>query len=206
MRLRRTSNAGMLIEIDNISILLDGVAKEFPPYEGTPIAVKEELCSGYPDVVAFTHSHEDHCDIDFCKRYYDDTGREVYNADRVVTENIGGVELLSVSTRHIGKFDINHVSYVINGSKTLWFMGDASPSELKKLDKLQKPDVIIVPYAYTITEPAWRSTTEVGADNIILLHLPLRENDIHNLWSMTEAVTKGDKRLYIPEMGQMIEI
>ncbi len=196
----------MLIELDNISILLDGVAEEFPPYEGTPIAVREELLADFPDIVAFTHAHKDHCDMDFCKRYSQDTGRRVYNADDTIMENIGGVEILSVCTRHIGRADINHVSYVINGSKTLWFMGDASPIELKKFIGFPSPDVIVVPYAYTITESAWRSTIEVGADNIILLHLPLRENDIHNLRSMTEDVTKGDKRLSIPEMGQIIKM
>ncbi len=206
MRLRRTSNAGMLIELDNISILLDGVAEEFPPYEGTPIAVREELLSDCPDIVAFTHAHRDHCDMDFCRRYSEFTGRRVYNADETVRENIGGIELLSVCTRHIGRADINHVSYVINGSKTLWFMGDASPIEMKKLAHFPSPDVIVVPYAYTITESAWRSTTEVGADNIILLHLPLEENDTYSLRSMTADVTKGDKRLCIPEMGQIIKM
>ena len=206
MRLRRTSNAGMLIELDDISILLDGVAEEFPPYEGTPIAVREELLADYPDMVAFTQAHKDHCDMDFCKRFSEDTGRRVYNAEETIRENIGGVEVLSVCTRHIGKADISHVSYVINGSKTLWFMGDASPIELKKLIDLPAPDVIVVPYAYTITESAWRSTTEVGADNIILLHLPHKENDVHDLRSMTADVTKGDKRLHIPEMGQIIKM
>ena len=202
MILRRTTNAGMLIKTKDLSVLLDGVARELPPYEGTPSSIKEELLLLPPDYVLYTHNHKDHYDADYASKYSSSTGSKVYVAEDNIHLVKGETEIFSVKTRHIGRTDVNHVSYIINGSKCIWFMGDASPLEL---NEYPKPDILIVPYAYTVTESSWKTALGSGADKIILLHLPQRDNDEYGLWTMTEAVTKSDSRLLIPEIGQTIE-
>ena len=43
MELRRTANAGVLLKLDDVEILLDGVCQEVKPYLATPPAEKEKL-------------------------------------------------------------------------------------------------------------------------------------------------------------------
>ena len=65
MEIRRTANAGVLLTLDDTKILLDGVSREVKPYLATPPAEKEKLLSSWPNAVAFTHYHEDHCDSSY---------------------------------------------------------------------------------------------------------------------------------------------
>ena len=69
MQLRRTANAGVLLKLDGVSILMDGVCREEYPYPATPPEIKAELTAKVPDAVAFTHAHNDHYDPDFAKAY-----------------------------------------------------------------------------------------------------------------------------------------
>ena len=45
MQIRRTANAGVLLTLDNVSILLDGVCRVYSPYLAPPPAVLEELAA-----------------------------------------------------------------------------------------------------------------------------------------------------------------
>ena len=124
LKLTRTANAGVLMEIDGVSILLDGVCEQLPPYLGTPASIREKLLENMPNVVAFTHKHPDHYDEDYAKSYEDKTLRSVYGPESLPFLEVGGVEISAHKTRHIGKTDIPHVSFVIKGSATVWFVGD----------------------------------------------------------------------------------
>ncbi len=204
MKIQRTANAGVLLELDSLKILLDGVCKELSPYEGTPTEIKNDLLSQFPDVVMFTHYHDDHYDSEFSHIYKTNTLRSVYGPEFALYGKMGNVKLKGIPTRHIGKADISHVSYVINGSKCIWFMGDASPLDAKNITE-PKPDVLIVPYAYVTTKNSWEITKSIGAKEIILLHMPPRHNDPHMLWQAMEEVT-GQEGLIIPQIGEIIEI
>ncbi len=206
MIIKRTANAGVLLCMDGMSVLLDGVCRELPPYLGTPDSVREELEKNFPDVVAFTHRHEDHFDESYAKNYEILALRSVIGPEFSVSREVGNLNIFPVPTRHIGKNDVPHTSFVIEGSECVWFMGDASPLELKNFSDFQKPDVIIVPYAYAISASAWKSTKNTGAKNIVLLHLPLRGNDPYGLWSAVEEVTQNDECLKILQLEQEIEI
>ncbi|MBR5155277.1 MAG: MBL fold metallo-hydrolase [Clostridia bacterium] len=206
MEIKRTANAGVLIKIDGMSILLDGVCDELAPYLGTPENIREELTLQFPDIVAFTHKHKDHFDESYAEYYEKKTLRPIYGSEMPFSEKIGNVTLTPVLSRHIGKVELLHASFVISGSKCIWFMGDASPLVLKEMGNMPKPDVVIVPYAYAITESAWRMTKGLGADAIVLIHLPLPENDTYGLWKTVEEVTQGDSCLYIPKLGESIFI
>ena len=193
------------MEIDGVSILLDGVCEQLPPYLGTPAPIRKKLLENMPHVVAFTHKHPDHYDGDYAKSYEDKTLRSVYGPERLPFGEGGGVEISAYKTRHIGKTDIQHVSYVIKGSATVWFVGDASPLSLKSMGGTSKPDLLIVPFAYLITPSAWRMTKEVGAKKILLLHMPPRDNDIEGLWDMVEK-TVDDNSLFTLDMGERVSI
>ena len=204
MEIRRTANSGVLLKLDGLSFLLDGICKDFPPYEGTPESIRKELTESFPDAHFFTHSHPDHYDDEYSDNYTKSTARPVYGPCCRPCDYLGKVKLSCVETRHIGKNDTEHVSFILEGSKCVWFVGDASPLVWKKEENLPKPDVLIVPYAYAITQSAWLLTKELGAEKIILLHLPKRENDTYNLWEAVENTTKGESCLCIPDMNETI--
>lgn len=206
MIIKRTANAGILISMDGKSILMDGVCKELIPYLGTPDSVREELTKKFPDVVAFTHRHEDHFDESYAKIYETLTLRSILGPEFSILREVGNIQIIPVTTRHIGKTDVAHTSFVVKGSECIWFMGDSSPLELKKFVDLPKPDVIVVPYAFAISASAWKATKNTGAKTIVLVHMPLRENDPYGLWTAVEATTQNDSCLKILELGQEIEI
>ena len=51
MEIRRTANAGVLLKLDGVSILMDGVCREVKPYPATPPEERALLSSCYPDVM-----------------------------------------------------------------------------------------------------------------------------------------------------------
>lgn len=204
MEIKRTANAGVLLKLDGLSILLDGVCKAVHPYQGTPDVIREELTAYPPDILAFTHRHEDHYDDAYAKAYETTTLRSVIGPEGFSQKKAGSVKLQAIPTRHIGRVDLPHVSFVITGSQSIWFMGDASPLVWKSITGLPMPDVVIAPYAYANTESAWQITKGLGAKNVVIVHLPERKNDTYRLWEAVEKTTQGDLSLHIPEIGQNI--
>ena len=219
MEIRRTANAGVLLKLDDVEILLDGVCQEVKPYLATPPQEKEKLSSRWPDGVMFTHFHEDHCDPFYGKDYFLATGKRVYGTAQIAallpgmvcteeTATVGNVRLTVVSTRHMGHYGktTEHRSYVVEGSKTLWFLGDASPTELKKLHALPKPDVLIIPYPYVSTPPALKLLEGFLPCKIVLLHLPDRSFDPDGTW---QAAAPGMEllkpHLYVPMLGETLK-
>ncbi len=199
MIIKRTANAGVLLKTERISILLDGVCEELLPYEKTPYDIKEELVLAPPHIIAFSHRHKDHYSREFVKEV-----KASIITPESEKKDFPELGFFSVETRHIGRNDVKHQSFVFQGEKCVWFMGDASPVYLEKLKDFQKPDVLIVPYAYAITKSAWERTLDLGAEKIILLHMPKREMDDKNLWETASKITNGEKTLFIPAIGETI--
>ena len=211
MQLKRTANAGVLLELDGVKLLLDGVCGLVEPYLPTPEREKATLLQDPPDCVAFTHGHIDHCDVSFIPAYLEKAAGPVMGpADipycKAGERMVGNVKITPVESRHIGKTDgAMHQSYVIEGSQCVWFMGDAAPTLWRRREDLPRPDVIIGPYAYA-TGNAWQLCKDLGAKAVVLLHLPERCNDPYGLWDAV-AQTVGEDikpRLLIPEIGQQI--
>lgn len=205
MLLTRTANAGVLLELDGVKILLDGVCREGETYLGTPDSLRTQLEQSFPDAVAVTHGHLDHFDPDYGALYTDATGRPVLTPDCVAGPvQVGNVTLTALPGRHIGPAykDMPHVSYILQGSKTVWFMGDSAPSQWRGKD-MPKPDVIVAPYAYANTEASLSLTEGFGARELILVHLPDRSNDPYGLWQGVLSTLKGASacRTHIPPMG-----
>jgi len=209
LKLTRTANAGVLLELDGTRILLDGVCREVSPYPATPDSIKTELSANYPDLVAVTHCHEDHCDPVFATEYQAATGRQVVDPSCTGrTVRCGNIRITAVPSRHIGKADCDHVSFILEGSACIWFLGDAAPSQWKNRNDLPKPDVLICPYAYAATDSAWRMTQSLAPKAVVLLHLPDREKDTFDLWQAVEQ-TVGNipaVQLFIPEIGECLSL
>ena len=213
MQVKRTANAGVLLELDGVRILLDGVCGEIKPYLPTPESEKQALLQAPPDCVAFTHAHPDHCDASFIPAYLEKTAGPVLGpADipycQAGERSVGNVTITPVACRHLGKSDGTlHQAYVIQGSRCVWFTGDGAPSTWRKRTDLPRPDVIIAPYAYA-TGSAWQLCKELGAETVVLLHLPEETGDPYGLWvAVRETVGPNPQpRLLIPAMGETVMI
>ena len=210
MKLTRTANAGVLLELDGVTILLDGVCREVKPYPATPPEIKAKLTEVIPDVVAFTHAHKDHYDPGFAACALQKNGVILGPSDcHGIMEPlvVGNVKITPISSRHIGAAGktVNHASFLIEGSKKILFTGDTAPLQWNRIE-IPKPDVLIVPYAYANTATGWELTKSMVAEAVVLLHMPAREEDTIGLWPAVEETTKGASDLLIPIMGQTLWI
>ncbi len=213
MEIQRTANAGVLLKMDGVSILLDGFCSRVDPYLPTPDGIRDTLMRNPPDILAFTHRHADHYDPALVSTYSQKTLRPILGPENLANATVfgefslGNVTITPVPSRHLGKVepDLQHVSYIIRGSQCIWFLGDASPSQWQGRSELPRPDVMIAPYAYALTKAAWRQTCAL-TEHVVLLHMPERSHDPYGLWPMVESVTEnsGKDRLQIPEIGQTI--
>ena len=210
MEIQRTANAGVLLKLDGVSILLDGLCDGVEGYLPTPPAIAEGLFAKLPDVLAFTHKHPDHCSEALLLPYRKQNLRPILGPEYLPLEavRVGDVKLTPVPSRHLGRVEpgLSHHSFIIEGSKCVWFMGDAGPLQWKSCDNLPRPDVLIAPYAYANTKAAWELTCAL-TDKVVLLHLPDRANDPYGLWQSVETVTTGSNtKLWLPEIGETINL
>ena len=209
MELRRTANAGILLKLDGVTILMDGVCREVKPYPATPPAGKEELKANMPDVIAFTHAHKDHYDSVFAAEALRRNGVVFGPEDcrgSMEPDTVGAVRITPIKTRHIGAAGrgMAHASFIIEGSCCIWFKGDAAPTQFSRLS-LPKPDVLVVPYAYCNTISAWEATKRLGAKAVVLLHMPQPEEDTLGLWDAVRN-TVEEEAMYIPAMNETTHI
>lgn len=211
MELTRTANAGILLKLDGISILLDGVCREVTPYPATPPGLRASLMESWPDVVCFTHNHKDHYDPAYAAAYLQQTGRAILGPGEVKGHmeqlELGNIRITPRTCRHIGAAGKTtpHAGFVVEGSQCLWFTGDSPPGQWRDQD-LPKPDVLVVPYAYVNTPSSWETAKSFGAKKIVLLHMPSREQDDLGLWQAVESTAGDSPLLLIPEMEQHIQI
>ena len=109
MRISRVSNAGVLLELDGVKLLLDGFCTGHGPYLATPAHIRESLQADPPDMLAFTHEHEDHFDAQMAENYHKQTLRPVLGPEnlhyRTTSRGLaaGWVSILPIKSRHIGK-------------------------------------------------------------------------------------------------------
>ena len=211
MELQRTANAGVLLKLDGVSILLDGLCDKVGGYLPTPPDIASRLLEDLPDILAFTHSHPDHQSEALLLPYRKQNLRPILGPEslRLGAVRVGKVTITAVESRHLGKTEpgLQHVSFIIEGSRCVWFVGDAAPLQWKNREDLPRPDVLIVPYAYANTKAAWDLTTSL-AKQVVLLHLPPREADSYGLWNAVEQTTKDNAgvTLWIPHMGERISL
>ena len=210
MELQRTANAGVLLTMDGVSILLDGLADRVENYLPTPAEMVEKLMENPPDVLVFTHYHKDHCSDALLLTYRKQNLRPILGPELLLkgAVQMEGVTITPIASRHLGRVepDLQHVSYIIKGSQCVWFMGDAAPMQWKDRSDLPRPDLLIGPYAYANTKSAWELTKRL-TDQVMLLHLPSRQEDPYGLWnSVEQTVANREIPLWIPQIGEKITI
>ncbi len=213
MEIRRTANAGVLLRLDGVSVLLDGVCTEVSPYLATPEKERIALLESPPQVVAFTHRHTDHYDAAFVSRLQNHTAGPMLGpadiqgcSQQALTA--GAVKISPVPTRHLGKSDgTEHISIIVEGSRSVWFAGDAAPQQLLGRGELPRPDVLIAPYAYAIAG-GWSVTQQLAPRALVLLHLPQQSNDPDGLWQQVgESLEQGSGfPVLIPKIGETVII
>ena len=172
----RTANAGGLLEMDGVRILLDGVSQAVGDYLATPPDILDQLLSAPLDALAFTHNHRDHFLPEFVRQYAKAgqlprlIGPKDVAADlpeySVITAptKAGAVQIIAVPSRHMGAeyTDTPHYSFLLKGSSMVWFMGDASPLQWQGMERMPHPDLLIAPFAYASTEAGWRITERLA--------------------------------------------
>lgn len=213
MELKRTACAGAVLTLDGTRFLMDGVCREVIPYPATPPAIRQELLENLPDALLVTHRHKDHYDGAFVSHYKKNAAGPILGpADIPFTSQdplaVGTVRITPIQSRHIGKTEpMGHMSFLLEGSRCIWFLGDASPLLWKSKPELPRPDVMVVPYAYGFGS-GWDICRALGAKAVVLLHLPEREKDPYGLWDAVEATKRipGDPALYIPAMGESLSL
>jgi len=206
LKITRSANSGVLLVLDGVTIALDGVCNELPPYLGTPGEIRWELSQNPPDIFAVTHFHPDHCDEEFFSQYRSRGSGTALAPGVSRTAAAGQVTVTAVDTRHIGKNDVPHVSYVISGSRRIWFMGDASPLSLRSFSGYPSPHLIIAPYAYANTPSSYKSTKNIGADRVIILHLPRDDADEYGIISSVRQCAGSDSAFFFPKINETINI
>lgn len=213
MQIRRTANAGILLTLDGKTVLLDGACREEYPYPATPPQELALLRASWPDVIAFTHMHNDHYDPDFAADYKKQTNGVILGPVSLPGATaepvcIGNLKIMTIPSRHIGAAGktTDHVSFLIMGTKTVLFTGDATPLGWKNREDLPQIDVVAAPYAYAATPSALEIVKSLGAKDLVLLHLPDRGRDPYDLWTPVDAtlIQAGDLPVYILEMSEMI--
>ncbi len=209
MEIKRTAAAGVWLKLDDTVLLLDGVGREVKPYPATPADLRDNLLGEKIDGVLITHRHKDHYDAAFVSEYVQKTAGPVLGPADIPlagqeTSKIGAVHIQSIKSRHIGITDsIEHTSYILQGSRCVWFTGDASPLQWQKMPNLPTPDVLIAPYAYAIGT-GWQLTKQLNPKMLVLLHLPRKEDDKAELWQAVEQtiIQQDGPQVWIPQIGE----
>ena len=116
---------------------------------------------------------------------------------------------MPVASRHLGMTgkECPHFSFILEGSRCVWFMGDAAPTQWRNRGELPHPDVIIAPFAYAATESVWKTICSL-TETLILVHMPIQEDDPAGIWAAVRQITEGKNpiRVFIPEVGEVLNI
>ena len=216
-RFTRTANAGGLLELDGIAVLLDGICGGVGPYLPTPPTQLVELAGPPGDQAALNPAHPHHQDTERNQECLYAWGGPPVLGTRAVREALspwpvtvgegvsaGGVTVTPIPSRHIGAAyrTLEHSSLLIEGSRRLLFAGDAAPTQWE--GGSIRPDVLLAPFAYAATPAAWRIVERLAPERLVLLHLPARDNDPEGLWQAVESTLSRCRGIpvTIPAMGE----
>ena len=218
MQIKRVSNAGVLVALDGVLLLLDGVCQGYSFYLTQPPELLAELERHPPDLLAYTHSHPDHFEPGFAARFYEKTRRPVLGTAEVAellpevpvergSVTINGVSVTPVPSCHLGAnlAQYPHVSYLIEGSKRIFVVGDAAPLCWTDGISSLRPDVLVAPYPYVTTTVGRQTVLRFAPQSVMLVHMPAKDFDPEGLWPMTERALQKFKEIpvQIPELGEI---
>jgi len=167
----------------------------------------------------YTHSHPDHFEPGFATRFYEKTRRPVLGTAGVAellpevpveqgSVMIKDVRVTPVPSRHLGVEwrQHPHVSYLVEGSKRVFIVGDAVPLCWKEGISSLRPDVLVAPYPYITTAVGRQTVLRFAPQSVMLVHMPAKDRDPDGIWPMTERALKEFKEItvQIPELGESV--
>ena len=196
----------MLVEYGSARALFDGVCGEVPPYAGTPAHIRRELSEDFPDIVAFTHTHPDHWDGSFARAAFMSGRCAVLMPGGQAAASCGDfIKVSAVRTRHLGKPDFPHVSYLLSvQEKTVWIAGDASPDSLVSAMGPGRPFIAVVPYSYLLTSSSAEKISSAGAQTVIVVHMPAAGPETAELIDSVRANSRLVAETVFPETGETL--
>ena len=219
MKFQYVSNAGIIFDIGGRQIGIDCLCKDSTElYQDTPPQIREKL---KPDILIFTHEHEDH----FCAEYVKEAWEKnsslcIYTTKRVIEyltqinlpiSNLNqvqdgmvlrsdGIQIEFIETVHEGVqySDVQNLTLLIRiEDKHLVVTGDAMPcKELFQEIRAWSShiDWLFAPFPYV----GLRSTRKLMIEqldirNIFVLHQPRKEADVQNWVASTKHVCESAK-------------
>lgn len=178
-----------------------------------------EIDSGFfsdIDLLLFTHNHHDHYNNTKILEYKEKHPQMLYFepaspnnnflmeycADDISMKELKSTEVYAISTKHLDlgkslkKFSqVNHCSFLINsGKEKIFVAGDGElDDELYNLLEnrgLNCIDCVFVNVIHLLTKNNMSFLKKIKPKNIVLYHLPNREDDSLNYWALMEQAKK----------------
>lgn len=219
MKFQYVSNAGIIFEVDGRQIGIDCLCKDSSKlYQDTPSQIREEL---KPDILIFTHEHEDHFWAEYVKEVWERNPSLTINSTKNVIEKLREGNIPSINLQQMGdtdvvyldpihiKFmqsihegeqysDIQNLTLLIKiEDKHLVITGDAMPCKelFERISAWSSHiDWFFAPFPYV----GLRSTRKLMKEyldikNIFVVHQPRKEADTQNWVANTKRVCEMAK-------------
>lgn len=219
MEFQYVSNAGIVLRAEEKIIGIDCLCRDLSKlYQDTPVEIREKL---KPDILIFTHEHEDHFCSEYVKKVWEKNSQlMIYSTETTIKSlqkiNIPEDNLYQVADGEEIKIDNLHItfmqsihegeqySYIQNltlliktADKHLAVTGDAMPCKelFEKISVWSSHiDWLFAPFPYV----GLRSTRKLMEEyldikNIFVLHQPRPEADTQNWVANTKHVCEATK-------------
>lgn len=219
VRFQYVSNGGIIFDVDGRQIGIDCLCKDSSKlYQDTPPQIREQL---KPDILIFTHEHEDHFYAEYVKEVWEKNPELViYSTERTINllqemnmpednlYQVAGGEEIKIDSLHITFMqsihegdqysDIQNLTLLIKiEDKHLVVTGDAMPcKELFERIAAWSPYInwLFAPFPYVGLRSTRKLMREyLNIKNIFVLHQPRKEADIQNWVANTKRVCESAK-------------
>lgn len=206
------ANAGLYFSTETTGLLMDGLFKTWPGFDGLPPEIEEKIMKKEAPFqnlshLFFTHEHFDHCCHEKLQQFSDGHPEAVVylpsvRKDSVISISITDqISITGFSTRHLLDTSpkIAHDLFLLDWEEHHFFIsGDSDPVSTMK----QFPEDLMESYAGRIDmafiNPFWLSLTpgrrfleQIKPKRIFVYHLPL---DTEDTMRYGEVLDRGLKR------------
>lgn len=219
MKFQHVSNAGIILDVDGRQIGIDCLCEDSSKlYQDTPPHIREKL---KPDILIFTHEHEDHFCADYVKEAWEKNPQLIiYSTERTIKFlqeiNIPEDNLYQVADGEEIKIDSSHITFMQSihegeqyadiqnltllikmEDKHLVVTGDAMPCK-ELFERIatwsSHIDWLFAPFPYVGLRSTRKLMKEyLDIENIFVLHQPCKKADAQNWVASTKSVCESAK-------------